>query len=184
MWIVIGNGVGNLVPPNDCRVMWLVWAKQINPSHEIYGQILVEVCQTRCCNVWFFSREMEPHAKRVWQEIFVDISSGSRGQTAILFGVLSQFHSKEKLEINIREYLRMQALNLFARRKFKTRTKLGKMHERLSGVCWQIMIPSWNDWRKVREKDRNYGENEEEGVSSYWMTLRKRDDTGNWKRKH
>jgi len=27
-------------------------------------------------------------------------------------------------------------------------------------------------------------EDEEEGVSGYWMTLRKREDTGNWKRKH
>jgi len=27
-------------------------------------------------------------------------------------------------------------------------------------------------------------EGEEEGVSSYWMTLRKKKDTGNWKRKH
>jgi hypothetical protein len=27
-------------------------------------------------------------------------------------------------------------------------------------------------------------EDEGEDVSSYWMTLRKREDTGNWKRKH
>ena len=27
-------------------------------------------------------------------------------------------------------------------------------------------------------------EDEEEDVSSYWMNVRKREDTGNWKRKH
>jgi len=27
-------------------------------------------------------------------------------------------------------------------------------------------------------------DDEEEGVSSYWMTLSIREDTGNWKRKH
>jgi hypothetical protein len=32
-----------------------------------------------------------------------------------------------------------------------------------------------------RQKGRD---NEEEGVSSYWMTLRKREYTGSWKRKH
>jgi hypothetical protein len=28
------------------------------------------------------------------------------------------------------------------------------------------------------------GGNEDEEVSSYWMILRKRDDTGNWKKEH
>jgi len=27
-------------------------------------------------------------------------------------------------------------------------------------------------------------EDKEEDISSYWMTLGKREDTGNWKRKH
>jgi hypothetical protein len=31
---------------------------------------------------------------------------------------------------------------------------------------------------------RNWQENEEEGVSSYWVNACKREDTGNWKRKH
>ena len=37
-------------------------------------------------------------------------------------------------------------------------------------------------WMKDRRK--KWQEDEEEEVSSYWMTLRKQEDTGNWKRKH
>jgi hypothetical protein len=38
--------------------------------------------------------------------------------------------------------------------------------------------------RKDRGKDRNEGEDEEEDKNSHWVTLRKREDTGNWQRKH
>jgi len=34
-----------------------------------------------------------------------------------------------------------------------------------------------------REKERS-DEDEEESVSSYWLSLRKWEGTGNWKRKH
>jgi len=34
------------------------------------------------------------------------------------------------------------------------------------------------------KKEQTQLEYEEEGVSSYWMTIRKRGDTGNWKQKH
>jgi hypothetical protein len=34
------------------------------------------------------------------------------------------------------------------------------------------------------EEGYTWREDEEEDISSYWMTLRKREDTGNWKRTH